>query len=59
MCTDERRSHVCKNNVIPLEPCVNLNKSNEGVKENESPNWIFKNKCKEEKLLHYDEAAVF
>ena len=59
MCTDERRSHVCKNNVIPLDPCVNMNKTDERVKENESPNWKFKNKCKDEKQLDYDEAALF
>ena len=59
MCIHERISHVCKNNTIPLEPWVNLNKSNEGVKENESPNWIFKKKCEDEKQVHYDNAAMF
>ena len=59
MCTDERISHVCKNITIPLNSCMKVNKNDEGVNENESSNWIFKKKLKEEKQLHYDEDALF
>ena len=59
MCIHERISFKNKKKIFPLEPCVNLNKNDEGVKENESPNWIFKKKLKDEERLHYDEAAMF
>ena len=59
MCIHERISFKNKNNTIPLEPPINLNKTYEGVKENESSNWIFKKKLKDQKRLHYDEAALF
>ena len=59
MCIHERISLKNKKKIFPLETCVNWNKNDEGVKENEWANWNFKKKCKEEKLLHYDEAALF